>query len=177
MKNYYEIDGWFNYQETYKFLLSKVPDDGIFVECGAWLGKSSAYLCDHAKNRIKVFIIDTWAGSPDELTTTQALATKTNIYKIFSENMGNRKYTALKMDSCEAADKFDDNSLDVVYIDMTHTYDAVKRDIQHWLPKVKSGGYISGHDYDNFHTGVKRAVDEYFKYVTIMDNNCWIVQK
>lgn len=177
MKNYQQIDGWFNYQHTYDFLLSNIPDGGTFVECGAWLGKSSAYLCDKAKDRIKIYIVDTWEGSPDELETHHKLATQQNIYHKFLYNMGYRKYITLKMDSCEAASKFNDNSLDVVYIDMTHTYEAVKKDIECWFPKVKPNGYISGHDFDDNFPGVKRAVNEFFKDFIIMDNNCWIVKK
>lgn len=42
---------------------------------------------------------------------------------------------------------FRDESLDFVYIDGAHDYDSVKRDIELYLPKVKKGGYIGGHDY------------------------------
>ena len=179
MKNHNEIQGWFNYQQTFNFLLSKVPDGGKFVECGAWLGKSSSFLCDSSKGRVNIFIVDTWKGSPNELSSTHQLATETDIYQIFLDNMGDRKFTPLRMDSCEAAAKFEDNSLDVVYIDMTHTYEAVKRDIECWFPKVKNGGYISGHDYAPYGwDGVVRAVDEKFSgQIDTMDGNCWIVQK
>jgi predicted O-methyltransferase YrrM len=177
MKKWNEIPGWFDYQQTYKFLISTIPDGGIFVECGAWLGASSAYLCDISKDTITIYIVDTWKGSPDELDSHHKLATETDIFSIFVENMGSRKFTPLRMDSCEAAKQFDDESLDVVYIDMTHTYEAVKKDIQCWLPKVKTGGYIAGHDYGNF-PGVFKAVNEAFSNkITVMDSISWIVKK
>lgn len=178
MKNWNEIQGWFNYQQTFNFLLSSIPDGGKFVECGAWLGCSSAYLCDAAKDRVKVYIVDTWKGSPNELTTNHTLATKMDIFPIFLDNMGDRKFTPLRMDSCEASEHFEDRTLDVVYIDMTHTYEAVTQDIRCWLPKVKVGGYIAGHDYAAYAPGVMQAVNEAFgDKVTIMDGNCWIVKK
>lgn len=46
-----------------------------------------------------------------------------------------------------AADMFNDNSLDFVYIDANHAYDYVVRDIELWYPKVKKDGFICGHDY------------------------------
>jgi hypothetical protein len=46
-----------------------------------------------------------------------------------------------------AADMFNDNSLDFVYIDANHAYDYVVQDIELWYPKVKKGGFICGHDY------------------------------
>ena len=87
MKQTNEIEGWFDYPNAFKFLVDSIPDDGTFVECGAWLGKSSSFLCDYAKDRINVFIVDTWKGSQDELNDTHKLATQTDIYPIFLDNM------------------------------------------------------------------------------------------
>ena len=69
------IPGWFNKKdkEAYLFLLNQVKENGIFVECGAWLGRSSSFLCDMARKDIKIYIVDTWKGSPDELDTTHKL--------------------------------------------------------------------------------------------------------
>lgn len=57
---------------------------------------------------------------------------------------------------------------DFVYIDADHSYEAAKADIAAWLPHVRPGGIIAGHDfvpdgeypYGSF--GVKRAVLEAF---------------
>jgi hypothetical protein len=110
MKNYNEIDGWFDYQKTYTYLVSKVPDNGIFVECGAWLGKSSSYLCDMAQDRIQVFIVDTWKGSSNELETNHILAKTQDIYTLFVNNMKDRKYIPIKKSSEDAANNFQNNS-------------------------------------------------------------------
>ena len=175
MKRYQDIDGWFNHQAAYDYLLSKVPEGGTFVELGAWLGKSSSYLCDKATHQ-NITIIDTWKGSPNELTTTHKLATQVDIYDLFIENMGERKYKAIRATSKAASKKFKNESLDVVFIDLTHTYDAVKEDIQLWLPKVKKGGYIAGDDYHENWKGVIQAVDELLPHATFIDD-CWIYQK
>lgn len=178
MKDTNEISGWFDYQSTFNFLINSVPDSGIFVECGAWLGKSSSFLCDTAKDRINIFIVDTWEGSKDELDAAHKLATETDIYPIFLDNMGDRKFTAIKKTSVEASKDFEDESCDVVYIDMQHSYEAVKEDIEHWLPKVKKGGYISGHDYP-YAPGVAKAVHEAFSVDDIKrhSSSTWTVRK
>ena len=63
--------------------------------------------------------------------------------------------------SVAAAATFADASLDVVFLDADHSYEAVKADIRAWLPKVKPGGLLAGDDYCYPGTeGVKRAVDE-----------------
>ncbi len=95
------------------------------------------------------------------------------------------------MESRNAARIFKDGSCDLVFIDGDHSYEAAKRDIEMWLPKVKPGGILCGHDcegavanfhpdiilkkldkdfqnIDNFifegvHPGVVRAVDESFE--------------
>ena len=177
MKQTNEIQGWFDYPETFKKLVNDVPDGGIFVEGGAWLGKSSSYLCDLAGDRINVYIVDTWRGSPDELKTTHKLATQTDIFEIFKDNMGDRKYTAIRKDSLKSSNEFEDNSCDVVFIDMTHKYEYVLSDINSWLPKVKPGGWLAGHD--AHHRDVQRALHEGVdrpKDVLKLEN-CWLYKK
>lgn len=48
-----------------------------------------------------------------------------------------------------------------VYIDAQHTYEFIARDIATWWPRVQPGGILSGHDYDNEHQDVIRAVNEF----------------
>lgn len=72
--------------------------------------------------------------------------------------------TIIRASSIDAAKALLDESLDFVYIDADHSYDAVKADIAAWAPKVKKGGILSGHDYfhpQNRSVGVVPAVDEY----------------
>jgi hypothetical protein len=71
----------------------------------------------------------------------------------------------LRTTSAEAAAHFSDNSLDFVYLDAQHHYEAVRDDIALWLPKVRHGGVIGGHDYidgdrPSGRYGVKQAVSE-----------------
>ena len=64
-------------------------------------------------------------------------------------------------DSTKAADRFENTSVDMVYIDAEHTYEAVKSDLTAWLPKTKK--IISGHDYKHGDfPGCSRAIDEFF---------------
>lgn len=68
--------------------------------------------------------------------------------------------------STEAAPSFPDGSLDFVYIDAQHHYEAVVEDIETWFPKVRVGGVVAGHDYldgmvNGTLFGVKRAADEF----------------
>ena len=77
----------------------------------------------------------------------------------------------------EAVKHVEDNSLDFVFIDADHSYKCVSRDIQDWRPKVKKGGYITGHDW--YQSPVKRAVKDVLGAGSIetKQDNVWIYRK
>ena len=81
-------------------------------------------------------------------------------------------YTPVRMSSVEAASLYADNSLDFVFIDAGHTYEDCFSDIQAWLPKVKAGGTLAGHDYGSSE-GVRRAVKELIPSYRLSINS-WI---
>lgn len=67
------------------------------------------------------------------------------------------------MTTREASALIDDASMDFVFIDADHSYEAVLSDIDHWMPKVKAGGWLGGHDYHaRKFPGVVQAVKEVF---------------
>jgi hypothetical protein len=59
--------------------------------------------------------------------------------------------------SLDAAMLFEDNSLDGVFIDGLHLYPDVLADIDAYLPKVRSGGTLFGHDLNGIPSGFCRA--------------------
>lgn len=88
----------------------------------------------------------------------------------------------VKSFSVDASRRFEDESLDFIYLDAAHDYKSVKEDIEAWVPKVRIGGAISGHDYYNEvgragkrdDVAVKLVVDEwieknYIKHLFIFD--------
>ena len=86
--------------------------------------------------------------------------------------------TIIRKFSAQAAADFD-GELDLLYIDGNHSYEFVKEDILAWMPKVRSGGIVSGHDYDpeNF-PGVVKSVKEIFgKAPLISPHSMWMWQK
>jgi len=66
----------------------------------------------------------------------------------------------IRKSSSDAAKEFEQESVDLVFIDANHSYESVKNDIDLWLPKVKRGGVLSGHDYSIGFFGVIQAVSE-----------------
>lgn len=86
--------------------------------------------------------------------------------------------------STKIAEDFDDGFFDLVFVDADHSYKGCLEDIKAWEGKVKKGGYISGHDYENneadFKFGVTEAVDEWkpkSKELELDLNYTWFVKK
>lgn len=62
--------------------------------------------------------------------------------------------------SYNIVDGFSDGYFDFIYVDGEHTYEGAKRDITQFLPKLKPGGIMAGHDYVAEWAGVQSAVVE-----------------
>lgn len=64
--------------------------------------------------------------------------------------------------SYEVVSGFSDHYFDFIYIDACHIYEAVRWDLEHYLPKLRAGGLLCGHDYvEHPAFGVVKAVDEF----------------
>lgn len=159
---YQNIQGWFDFENFYSEIVSKLPNNSHIVEVGSWKGKSSAFIAVeifNSKKVIKFDCVDTWTGS-EEHQNEQDI---NKIFEIFCENMKlvEGHFNAIRLPSIEAAKLYENESLDFVFIDAAHDYDNVCADINAWLPKVKLGGILGGHDY--FHPPVEAAVQDMLK--------------
>ena len=144
---YFQIDGWFNYQHIYLEAVRKC--EGIFVEIGAWKGRSTSFLAVEAGRSgkaINIHVVDTFAGSDEDAHhEDHELA---DLRAVFERNVApvRELLTVHQMPSVEAAALFDDGSISFAMIDAAHDYDSVKADISAWLPKMKPGGWLCGDD-------------------------------
>ena len=193
---YYKIHGWFVQENlfTQMVLSCNDVDEYHFVEIGSWKGKSSTYMGVEIINsgkRIKFDCVDTWEGSkehldPQNVSYEPLLKVPNGLYNEFIKNIEPVKsvINPIRMTSIEASKLYKDNSLDFLFIDGAHDYFNVKQDIEHWLPKVKSGGYIAGDDY--VWPPINMAVKEIFneKQITSIRSaayqgaeQTWLVQK
>lgn len=88
------------------------------------------------------------------------------IYPLFLENIKKTKCddvcVVIKAKTEDAASLIPDGSLDICFIDAAHDYVNVTNDIKNYLPKVKKGGILCGHDYDNDHIELMKAVNDFF---------------
>lgn len=140
-------------REELPALLNARELTGQGAEIGVKSGAFSAHLLRHWRGR-RLISVDHWQGVHARHYTKarQRLApfgTRSEVWR---------------MTSLEAAAHVEDGSFDFVYIDAAHDTESVRRDLEAWLPKVRAGGILAGHDYvpNNRTFGVKTAVDEFF---------------
>lgn len=185
-------------------LIKSVAKPGIVVcEVGCWQGELTVKYGPLVKEHEGYILLADWfkgninsGPGPHQYNTTE----QDNIYDNLFNNLEQydlKKHTYLfKGKSWEMAKHIFDNSIDICLIDASHIYSDVKKDIKAFLPKVKKGGFICGHDYDkhvedrvgkftqeelendfvNFaHCGVVQAVYDEFGHVdTLPGTTIWI---
>lgn len=157
-------------------ILNRVGRGTRGVEVGVFRGVLSRYLL--RKGVARLFMVDNWlpaqcqperyrktrdycAGlSPDECAANEALARQ-----VEAGSCGRARI--IKASSVEAARLINDGSMDFVFLDADHSEEGLRADIEAWLPKVRPGGWIGGHDIDNHmpeydFSGVRRAVEAAF---------------
>lgn len=161
-----------DYEQSRRSVLDRLIKENN-LEFGAELGVQSGYLFFHLLDthpNLILFGVDAWIGNDR--------AAYTKMKEEANEKVADYKNgMIMNMTTNQAAEKTPDASLDFVFIDADHSYPACKKDMQKWLPKVKVGGYIIGHDYKV--KPVKRAIEEVFGekgYKTDVDQ-VWYVKK
>lgn len=188
-KHYLNIQGYFNFEDIYQFISKKFPE-GKFVEIGTWLGKSTCFLAECIKEnggKANLFAIDTFIGEIGAKEQQELVAKSGgSIYELFIDNMRKAEVmdfiTPIVSTSTEASVMFEDNSLDFLFIDASHIEADVLDDLSCWFPKIKSGGYIGGHDYfidplKDKPSEVKAAADKFFGPGLQQINSSFLVQK
>jgi hypothetical protein len=99
-----------------------------------------------------LYLVDPWTmQDPQEYEDiTNSEDHESNLYTCATNlSKYESRYTIVRKKSSLAANDFENESLDFVYIDANHKYSFVKADIEAWFPKVRTGGIVSGHDYFN----------------------------
>jgi predicted O-methyltransferase YrrM len=164
-----EIPGWFAYEELYNTMVETAPPGSNFVEVGSWFGKSTNYLATkirESKKNINFTCVDTWKGTDDEELHQNIVNTfNGDIFYEFIDNtvLSNNygTFDMIKDTSHNAANQFQNNSINFIMLDAGHSYESLMEDIKLWYNKVTPGGIISGDDYGVF-GGVTQAADEFF---------------
>lgn len=135
-----------------------VTSGSVGAEIGVAEGNVSWYMMKYG-NVGKIHLVDPW-----EVTTKkQIINEKDNMYfakfkdeilakyeevkRRFEDEIASGSIIVHKMNGIDAAKEIEDNSLDWVFIDDDHTYEATYENYQAYIPKLKVGGYLLGDDH------------------------------
>ena len=184
------VEGWFSLDDMrfYTYAYDQLPDNCHIVEIGSWKGRSSSHMATMIANgnkQVKFDCIDIWDGTIGHQANTNI--EDQDVLKMYNTFLGNKlynlflknmkpvegHYTPIRAASLDAVKQYADSSLDFVFIDAAHDYDNVRADIIAWSPKVKPGGMLSGHDYQD--PDVKRAISELIGPVDVI-GYCWYIK-
>ncbi len=118
------------------------------VELGSWKGRSTIALAMGLKARGHgiVFAIDPHAGGKEHLEVDPQADT----FAAFLENIRAARVvdyvTPLRTTSNRARPSFAERSVDLLFVDGSHRYDDVVRDISDWTTALKEGAIVGFND-------------------------------
>jgi predicted O-methyltransferase YrrM len=150
--------------------------DKTMIEIGSFVGESTVLFAQSFK---KVIAIDPFEADYDPQDPTSYLFEFDNVYQTYLDRITVYSNIETIVDTSDNAVKeLVGKEFDFIYIDGLHTYEGVKNDIKNFLPLVKKGGVIGGHDYTNripHLVGVYEAVNEMFGQPDkVFGDNSWI---
>jgi predicted O-methyltransferase YrrM len=135
-------------------LIRRMPNQGDVVEVGTQTGQFAKFILNtHPDLILKTIDIDYSRFAKDELQPF----------------IDSGRLTTIEGSSWEELEKFPEDHFSWVYVDASHYYDHVKKDLEAARYRVKVGGYIVCNDYANWSPfeaapyGVLQAVNEFLR--------------
>lgn len=126
-------DFWTFYREV----VAAAPPNSTIVEVGCYAGRSLTCLAAYsraANKGLRIVGVDN-----DGIGGMQSC--RQNVAR------SGLSIELIHAPSVQAAARFTDESCWLVFIDAEHLHDEVERDVRAWMPKVRPGGWLAGHDY------------------------------
>ena len=143
-----------------QYVNSKSPTIKMdMIEIGSYAGESSELFAQNFNN---VICIDPYIDDYDVNDITCAHAPMSEVRKVFEERIS--PYSNISLIPLLSDDAvnvlIEDKKFDFIYIDGMHTYEQIKKDITNYLPLIKEGGFIAGHDFHPVYQGIIDGVRE-----------------
>lgn len=161
--------GWMSIPELL-WLTEQAAQHKKIVELGSFLGRTTIALARSTPG--EVYAIDDFRGVSSVHLTGTGLEKKqiediqSNLFAYFRQNTAS--IPNIKVIQTDHADTgklpvewvrgLPEEKPDMVFIDGSHEYEDVKRDIMVWRERLMPGGLLCGHDLD--WPGVRQAIDE-----------------
>lgn len=143
-------------------ILKELKKGSICAELGVAYGEFSDQVLEIVKPKLLV-LVDSYPNKGNFVDEGNLKYIEKKYQKLVKE----KKIQIINEDSIEAASMFKENFFDWIYIDTTHSYHQTLGELRAWKNKIKSDGYILGHDYimgnwiDDIKYGVQEAVHQF----------------
>jgi len=193
-----DVQGWNSDVPIFRQLIEELKPHYV-IELGTWKGASALHMCSLAKELgLDPFIlicVDTWLGgtwhwqnsSSDAYPSLGCHHGYPTIYFQFLANVIKTGNTDLIIPFPNTTDvgasffrSIGIKDIDLIYIDASHTFDAVYTDICDWWSFLRSGGILFGDDFTPSYPGVEQAVRLFCQENTLtfdIADNKWVVRK
>jgi len=137
-----KVDGHFSSYDSIHLteLINTLDNNDIIIEIGVFIGLSTILIhetLDKNKN-FKYCCVDNFSKKDRHKNPKEE----------FQKNMTKFGIDVITIigDSADTSTFYKDNSVGFVFIDADHSRNAVIKDIQVWIPKIKLNGFLCGHD-------------------------------
>lgn len=153
----------------------------IGCEIGVCHGFTTEYILKNVPNIKKIYAVDHYPSFVDWDGTRITAERQEETKKRCKERLKNFSSVEYAYeDSSNFVKNIEDDTLDFVFVDGDHRYEATLNDIKNYWPKVKVGGLFAGHDINL--PDVSRAVQDFFKNmpnieIKVVENNAWFLMK
>ena len=141
--------------------------DALGLKSGVEIGVDKGDFANHILNASQIgkyYCVDTWQNDfgsdhrPDAYDKdgdNRFNGART----LLQGHINDGRTSLLRMTSMAASTFFPKESLDFCYIDGDHSLEGIYMDLKAWIPKIRIGGIIAGHDYKDGH---KSGINDYF---------------
>lgn len=159
------------------FILNNLGMTGVIAEVGVERAHFTRHLRDHWKGSL-VVAVDKWEVNPKYPSCTRERHLQARDEAAANIKAAGAAVEIVNAWSLDAAKDIAERSsecqikrlwkggFDAVYLDADHSYSAVVADIEAWLPLVRSGGILCGHDFLEEPDGWFRQMDPVHAYPT-----------
>jgi hypothetical protein len=143
--SYAAPSSWWQHVPIAHWLVATLQPETV-VELGTHYGVSFFAFCEAAERlspKTFVYAVDTWRGDDHAGKYSEEVFSRVSSHQQMFHNHHSR---LLRSTFDEAADHFENSTIDLLHIDGLHTYEAVNHDFENWMPKLKPGASILFHD-------------------------------
>lgn len=151
------------------------------VELGVFRGQTLVYLLNRFPD-LRMIGVDTWertTGPKEPDRNTGVAAYDKDMEGIYANARAvcgaySHRCELIRARTAETAARFADGQFDFVFVDADHTAESVEADVRAWMPKIKPGGAMIGHDanWPSVQRGLAAALGS--GWANLSEGNCWI---